>query len=269
VAMQVEFFGGSKSRYMQALTTIGNAPRLNESDKDNYRTTVEDLMPFLSKGTTAAKQRMGIHKNARKVERDDDCGATGATVIGDKLMSDAFGEPTDNLFEVDQYAVLTLQAAVISIFMAENRRVPLLIRVGAASFGLDGSVSDLGYMRNIQPEMIALGAFTSGDFGEIMKQDGDETRWEPELRRYGHGSFQQEKRFFLSGGGPIMEMMHRKLRSANKAKQGAISILRAKRVDSGEGRFGKKPKDWALAISGIYFRYQPDYAAKAYLSMIE
>ncbi len=248
VPIQIEFYHGATSDLMKRLSLLGNQGHLSVSDKQQYRQIVALLSsPFIAKGTTKVAQHMGLPEGYRRVARKDDCNATDTTFSGDKLLSlivDRNNKVQEPLFWVDDVAVATTQAIVHAVVLSEMYNVPLLVRAGAASFGLGGHSDDLNYMKNTLPAMRRYGQFTAGDFGQNMQIPGSEGP-KPARIHYGHGSPLRETRFFLSGGGPIMEMMFDSLKTRHKRHQGVLSVVQAKRVDHG-------PREWGVAIDGIH-----------------
>lgn len=210
--------------------------------------------PFISKGTTKAAEHLGLPFGYRRVASKDDCLAAASTFIAYKLISmqrDIQEKRQEPLFWADDVAVATTQAVVAEIVFSELYDIPLLLRAGAGTFGLDGTEEALNYMRNTQPEMLQFGKFTSGDFGNNMLKTS-QSDWQPALIHYGHGSPLRQTTFFLRGGGPIMDLMFRSLEERNKRHQGIISIVQAKRIDHG-------PQYWGVAFNGIYAKHEDEY----------
>ena len=244
----IEFYSGSQSDLMQKLTRLGNQ-NLNLDGKEQYRSTVFQLMePFLSKGTTKAKDVLGLHRDKRKIRRIDDCAAALTTVLGHIIISDKSLGHTRQILEVDDYAVATLQALAIRIHLAERRGVPLIVRAGGPSFGLAGADKGLNYMLNTQPQMLQLGPFTSGDFGVNMSTGGEQNV-NPHIKIHGENPREKIQAYlnnqiylFLNGGWPILQMMDGMYKLRNKPLQGVVHVLRASRVDNG-------PKHWGVIMS--------------------
>lgn len=255
VPIEIEFYNGSRIDIMQQLTYLGNKGRLKDEERAAYSGIVANLIyPFISKGTTKVAEHLHVPAGYRRVARKDDCEATASTFTACKLVSmemDKLEHRDEPLFWVDDVAIATTQAVVISILVAERYGIPLLIRAGAPSFGLGGSPEDLNYMRNTQPEMTRFGPLTSGDFGDAMIRTG-QSSMEPALIRYGHGSPLRQTNFYPRGGGPIMDLMFRSLEQRNKRLQGIISITEAKRISY-------RSKYWAVVLNGIHAEHEDMY----------
>jgi len=239
VPIVIEYYHGSQSSEMQDLAKIGNMDEKvrTEKEKEKYRNTVTSLMmPFVSHGATKAKNRMGLSDECYKIRRIDDCAAALTTIAADMIVDDYYGMPKPDFDEIG-VAVATTQAMVVAIFLAEKRHVPLFVRAGAPSFGLFGEKQGLNYMANTQKQMLALGAFTSGDFGEIMKR-GFEQYEEPHIRLYGSADTKNITRFYFNGGGPIQIIMREQYRMREKPHHGIVHVIRASRIDRGAGMWG-------------------------------
>lgn len=246
IPILIEFYYGSQARLVKDLSTIGNQSDLTADNRERYRTIVADLMrPFLSKGTTTAKKVLAIPQDSSKIRRVDDCAAALTTVFGDILLCDSLGYKPNQKFEVVDVAIATTQAVTIAIHLAELRGVPLILRAGAPSFGLAGTDLGLNYMLNTQADMLEIGAYTSGDFGAIMK-GAKEDRLPPQRIIFGNGTPNNETRIFLNGGWPILNMMQAMLKDDGKDKvyNGLVSVLRASRIDDGPG-------EWGVVFSGV------------------
>ncbi|KKW11010.1 MAG: hypothetical protein UY49_C0010G0006 [Microgenomates group bacterium GW2011_GWC1_49_7] len=255
VPVEIEYYNGSRPKKMQQLTYLGNQPSLTYDQKVAFSTIAGDLAaPFISKGTTKVATHLELEPGYRRTARKDDCLAAASTFVADKLIShqiDLREKRDEQTFWTDDVVVATSQAVVISTLLSERLGVPLLIRAGAPSFGLAGTPEDLNYMYNTQPEMLQYGLFTSGDFGENMVKS-QEAPGEPARILYGHGSPLRETRFFLRGGGPIMDLMFRSLDGRNKRHQGVISICTAKRIHKGFNQ-------WSVVETGVHPTPEDDY----------
>jgi len=235
VPMIIELYHGAQADEVKRLSAIGNmnGAERSERDKETYRTIVHDLMmPFISVGTTKAKERMGLDLNVPKVRRIDDCAAALSTIAADIAIDRKKGIKQPGLEEIG-VSIATTQAMVIAVHLAEKRNVPLLLRVGAPAFGLDTS----NYMHNVYEEMLTLGGYVSGDFGDIMST-GNEQYQQPHIRIYGNGSPRNVTRFYYNGGGPIETIMAMQYKNRGKPYHGIIEVYRASRIDNGPGYWG-------------------------------
>lgn len=255
VPIELEFYNGSRTDFMQQLTYLGNKRGLTDGEKEAYTGIMANLTyPFISKGTTKVAEHLGLPAGYRRIARKDDALATAGTFTACKLVSlqmDTMDERDEPIFWVDDVGIATTQAAVISILVSERYGIPLLLRAGAPSFGLGGSREDLNYMRNAQREMRQFGALTSGDLGDNMSRIHVKNE-EPALIQYGHGNRRRITKFYLRGGGPMMSLMFRSLEQRNKKHQGIIEILQAKRINYGRSA-------WGVALNGIYARHEDAY----------
>jgi len=183
---------------------------------------------------------MGIARVGKKIRRIDDCAAAYTSIAADMIIDDKRSLAKPNLDEVD-VAIATAQSLVEAVTLADMRKVPLFIRIGAPSFGLLPS-PDTNYMANTQPDMLSIGRFTSGDFGTIMST-GKEQFDEPHIRLYGNCDPNNETRFYLNGGGPVQEIMNEQYKRRGKPHHGIVHVLRASRIDNGPG-------EWGVILSG-------------------
>jgi hypothetical protein len=236
-----EYYFGSLCDPVHTLSAIGNAPGSpGEEEKKRYRGAVAELLaPFISKSTTPARQRLGISEDALKDGMADDCGAIFTTGAGYLISADHHPANTITVFDV---SVSTTQSMLVSLFVAEKRKTPIIYRAGAPSFGLGDENRGLNYMMNVQPEMLRHGHFTSGDFGQLMS-DGTERGIDPYVRIDGTGTPLNRLHVFLNGGGPILKMRDQACRDNNESPDGQVLVWRAARIDHG-------PKEWGLIMTG-------------------
>jgi hypothetical protein len=248
VPIVIEVFHGSQANEVKMLSAIGNiqSDLLTDTDKRTYRGIVTQLIPFLSIGSTKVKERMGIPMVGKKLRRIDDCAAAYTSIAADMLLDDERGIAKPNLDEVG-VAIATSHSLVEAVTLADMRQVPLFIRIGAPSFGLLPP-PDTNYMANTQKDMLAIGRFTSGDFGTIMSS-GKEQYDEPHIRLYGSHDPNNETRFYLNGGGPVQEIMSEQYERRKKPYHGIVTVLRASRIDNGPSNWGVIFKGKALSIS--------------------
>lgn len=242
----IEVRNGSMSPVMQELTTLGNDPDMNAEKKLRYRQAVSECLgEFSAKGATAVRKRLGLYEYAR-LTRFDDCLASGATIIGDQEVDDAMGMRHDKTLEEIRVAVASTQGISIAIKRALERKTPLLIRVGALSFGLGSKEIGSNYLINTQPEMVERGLFTVGDMGDKLST-GREGRINPHVRVYGTGK--NETRIYLGGGLAMLELWEDKIREKNKIPDPVVYVLQASRINPPAGDNGKI-NDWGVLLKG-------------------
>ncbi len=241
----IEIRNGSMSPVMRELTTLGNDPDMNAAKKLRYRQAVSDCLGgFCAKGATAVRKRLGLFEYAR-LTRFDDCLASGATILGDQEVDDAMGRSHEKTLEEIRVAVASTQGIAIAIKRALDRKVPLLVRVGALSYGLGSREMGSNYLINTQPEMAALGLFTVGDMGDKLST-GRESHINPHVRKYGSGK--NETRIYLGGGLAMLELWEEKIREKNKTPDPAVYVLQASRINPPveDGKI----KDWGVLLKG-------------------
>lgn len=242
----IEIRNGSKSPVMQELTRLGNDPDMNPEKKARYRAAVsKNLGSFLTKGATAIRKRLGLFEYAR-LTRFDDCLASGVTIIGDQEVDEAQGILRGRTLEEIRVAVASTQGIAIAVKRALDRKMPLLIRVGALSYGLGSKSMGANYLINIQPEMTSLGVYTVGDMGDKLST-GREGHINPHVRVYGEGK--NQTRIYLGGGLSMLELWEEKLKEANKSPDSVVYVLQASRINPPPDYTGKIP-DWGVLLKG-------------------
>ncbi len=242
----IEIRNGSLSPVMRELTTLGNDSDMTAEKKQRYRQAVSDCLGgFSAKGATAVRKRLGLYEYAR-LTRFDDCLASGATIIGDQEVDDAMGKPHKHTLEEIRVAVASTQGITIAIKRALDRKVPLLVRVGALSYGLGTKAIGSNYLINTQPEMVDFGLFTVGDMGDKLST-GREGRINPHVRMYGSGK--NETRIYLGGGLAMLELWEDKIREKNKVPDPVVYVLQASRINPPAGENGKI-NDWGVLFKG-------------------
>ncbi|MCL4200535.1 hypothetical protein KJZ67_04335 [Patescibacteria group bacterium] len=242
----IEIRNGSMSPVMQELTIIGNDPVLDSNKKMRYRKAVSDCLGgFSAKGATAVRKRLGLYEYKR-LTRFDDCLASGATIFGDQEVDDALGRNRERTLEEIRVAVASTQGITIAVKRALDRKMPLLIRVGALAYGLGSKKTGANYLMNTQPEMMALGAFTVGDMGDKLAT-GREGRINPHTRIYGPGK--NETRIYLGGGLAMLELWEDKIREKNKTPDSVVCVLQASRINPPPGSDGEI-HDWGVLMKG-------------------
>ncbi len=241
----IEVYSGALSTLMLQLTTIGNRSRVGYFERVAYKGAVASLMnPFISKGTTQIRRRMGVEGIERRMRRVDDCLAGMTTLLADALIDEKLGVARNGLLEEIAVSVATTQGMVVAVTAAELRGVPLIIRAGGPSFGLAGKEKGLNYMVNTLPDALTRGYFTAGDFGSVMQADRSPLR-DVQTLSMGNATTKHRTRFFLTGGGPVHEMMEEAYNKRRKPLHGMVSVRRAARIDDG------KERQWGVIISGI------------------
>lgn len=259
--VEIQFFGGASNPWMKTLTEIGNqdkkSPIFIETDKRDYRSAVQQLFrPFISKGTKGDRARMGLSSTVDILRRVDDCSASAVTFIGDQMLDDAMLISHENLLEVHDVSVATLQAVVLAITMADRRHVPLIMRIGAPAFGL-GQGDQLNYMMNTLPEMTAYGPLTVGDMGTLM-DEGESADAIPKLLEVRKGDASRELRLFLGGGQPVARMIKEVHEERGKPLVWDLAIRRAARIDKG-------PDNWGVLISGTNVTVRTERRDKSFI----
>lgn len=242
--IEIQFYSGASNIWSKKLSEIGNkdSKDLSKNDRDTYRATVQQLFrPFISKGSKEERARLGLPPTVDILRRVDDCAASMVTIIGDQIIDDAMKISKDNLLEIHDLSVATLQAVVLAITMADRRHVPLLMRIGAPAFGL-GKDKGLNYIMNTLPGMLENGMFTVGDMGTLM-DEGQSADAKPTLVPVRHGDASRELRLFLGGGLPVSKMLADVHDERGKPIGWDLAIRRASRVDNG-------PDAWAVLLSG-------------------
>ncbi len=242
--VEIQFFGGATSRWIEKLSEIGNKDKkfLTLSDKKEYRIVVRELFRrFISKGTKSDRTRLGLPLTVDILRRVDDCSASGVTIIGDQTLDDAMHISLENLLEIHDVSVATLQSVVLAISMADRRHVPLIMRIGAPAFGL-GSGKQLNYIMNTLPQLEQYGPLTLGDMGTLMDEGGSVDA-KPMLEEVRKGDASRELRLFLGGGLPLAHMLREIHEERGKPFVWDLAIRRAARVDN-------RPNEWGVLISG-------------------
>lgn len=242
----IEIRNGSMSAPMQELARIGNDPVMDADKKARYRNAVSDCLGgFCAKGATAVRKRLGLYEYKR-LTRFDDCLASGATIFGDQEVDDAMGKTQEKTLEEIRVAVASTQGITMAIKRALDRKVPLLLRVGALSYGLGSKAIGANYLINTQPEMAALGMFTVGDMGDKLST-GREGRINPHIRVYGDGK--NETRIYLGGGLAMLELWEDKIREKNKQPDSVVYVLQASRINPPPGD-DDEIHDWGVLLKG-------------------
>jgi len=246
----VEIQNGSMSPVMQLLTRLGNDPDMDLHKKEQYREAVHACLgEFLAKGATAVRVRLGLFEYWRKTFFDD-CLASGATIFGDQELDDVLGRSHDHTLEEIRVAVGSTQAVTLAIKRSLERKVPLLIRVGALSYGLGTQSIGSNYLINTQKDMISLGLFTVGDMGDKLST-GREGLIYPHVRLYNpdRNRRHHETRIYLGGGLAMLELWERKITERKKQPDPLVYVLRASRINpppESDGRI----HDWGVLFDG-------------------
>lgn len=258
--VEIQFYSGASNRWIQTLSEIGNInPRgITDAMQDDYRHAVRQLFrPFISKGSKEDRVRLALPSTVDILRRVDDCTASMVTIVGDQIIDDEMKISRDNLLEIHDLSVATLQAVVLAITMADRRHVPLVMRIGAPAFGL-GRDKGLNYIMNTLPAMRQYGPFTVGDMGTLM-DEGRSADAKPLLVPVRHGDASRELRLFLGGGLPVSKMLADVHDERGKPIGWDIAIRRASRVDNG-------PDNWAVLASGTSITVRTARRDKSFIS---
>jgi hypothetical protein len=250
--VEIQVYYGGTCEPLKTLARIGNqdSRKLTDDARRKYGEAVRAIfVPFISKGTKDARTRLGLSGPVDILRRVDDCAASFVTILGDQLIDDRMQMPHQGLLEIIDVSVATTQAMVVASAMADRRKIPLVMRVGAPVFGM-GSGNRLNYMENTLPEMRKYGPLAVGDMGKLM-DNGDSAAAKPYMQTVRTHEDLRELRLFLGGGGPVFNIMQRELESRGKPMGWDISVRRASRVDNG-------PKEWAVLMSGSSLIVRPD-----------
>lgn len=242
--VEIQFYAGAANQRMEILSIIGNKNPmcLSHGERQEYRRGIRDLLkPFISKGTKAERTRLKLSSTVDILRRVDDCAASLVTFIGDQLIDDAMGISRENLLEIHDVSVATMQAVVLAITMAQRRHVSLIMRIGAPASGL-GRDNGLNYIMNTLSRMRVHGPYTVGDMGMLM-DEGESASAKPVLVPVRLGDASRELRLFLGGGLPVSKMLTEVHTERRKPIGWDIAIRRASRVDNG-------PNHWGVLISG-------------------
>jgi hypothetical protein len=161
-------------------------------------------------------------------------------------VDDALGRTNDRTLEEIRVAVASTQGVSIAIKRALDRKVPLLIRVGALAYGLGTKTMGANYLINTQPAMESLGLFYVGDMGDKLST-GREGRINPHVRIYGSGK--NETRIYLGGGLSMLELWEDKIKEKNKTPDPVVYVLQASRINPPPTSDGTIP-DWGVLLKG-------------------
>jgi hypothetical protein len=253
----IQVFNGSCSYPMQRLTEIGNDEQRTLLHHNIYRGIVMELMePFIAKGTTNLRKLAHFPDDLTKITPIDDCLAGCTTIAGDIEFRHQMNQ-LENVFYDMKFSVLTTQGLSIALFLSEKYHLPMIIRGGAASFGLAGADLGTNYMLNTQKDMIYYNAgkkdecirkYTSGDFGNIMS-DGSEADVMPYKKLHGNGTPYQNTIFYLKGGWPIRQIWEAMYAHRKKPIHGHEYVVIASRIDNSP--ISGKPTDWGVIFKGI------------------
>jgi hypothetical protein len=253
----IQIFNGSTSYPMQFLTDIGNDSARTTFHDNTYRGTVMELMaPFIVKGTTAIRRTGNFPEKFTKISPIDDCLAGCTTVAGDIEYRHSIGALSHVVYDM-KFSVVTTQGLSVALFLSEKYNIPMIIRGGAASFGLAGADLGTNYMLNTQEEMIyfrkgqkdeIVRKFTSGDFGNIMS-DGTEKNITSYKESHGNGTPERNTVFYLNGGWPIRQIWKEMHLHNNKPIHGNEYVVHASRIDNSP--ITGKPTDWGVIFKGI------------------
>lgn len=259
----IEIRNGSMSPVMQELTIIGNDNDMNPEKKLRYRQAVNECLgEFSAKGASTIRKRLKLD-GFKRLTYFDDCLATGVTIFGDQEVDAVLGRSRYKIFEEIRVSVASTQGIALAVKRSLDRRVPLLIRVGALSYGLGGQDIGLNYLVNTQSEMKKLGLFTVGDMGDKLST-GREPLVHPHIRLYKPGKDRNnyETRIFLGGGLAMLELWEERIMKRKKDPDTIVSVLHASRINPPPGEDGRI-HDWGVLLNGKRLPYfQPPTMGK-------
>ena len=246
----IEIRNGSVSSVMQELTTLGNDPLMDKEKKLRYRKAVSECLgEFCAKGATAVRKRLQLFE-IKRLTYFDDCLASGVTIFGDQEVDAAMGRTHDRMLEEIRVGVASTQAITLAVKRSLDRHVPLLVRVGALSYGLGSRAIGSNYLINTQPEMLDLGLFTVGDMGDNLST-GREGLIHPHVRLYrpGKNRSNHETRIYLGGGLAMLELWEAKIMERKKDPDSYVCVLQASRINPPLGEDGNI-HDWGVLLNG-------------------
>ncbi len=246
----IEIRNGSISPVMQQLTSLGNDPQMDKEKRLRYRKAVSDCLGgFCAKGATAVRKRLQLFE-IKRLTYFDDCFASGATIFGDQEVDAAMGRTHDQMLEEIRVSVASTQAITLAVKRSLDRHVPLLVRVGALSYGLGNRAIGSNYLINTQPEMLDFGLFTVGDMGDNLST-GREGLIHPHVRLYrpGRNRSNHETRIYLGGGLAMLELWEAKVMERKKDPDSYVCVLQATRINPPPGEDGDI-HDWGVLLNG-------------------
>jgi len=246
----IEVRNGSMSPVMQELTNLGNDPSIDPDKKLRYRQAVSDCLGgFCAKGATAVRNRLQLN-GTKRLTYFDDCLASGATILGDQEVDRVMGRSHDNMLEEIRVAVASTQGISIAIQRSLDRNVPLLVRVGAISYGLGNRTIGSNYLINTQPEMLDHGLFTVGDMGDHLSTGREGIIhphicvYRPKIQRSNN-----ETRIYLGGGLAMLRIWEERIRQMDKEPDSYVHVLQASRVNPPPQEDGRI-HDWGVLFNG-------------------
>jgi hypothetical protein len=149
---------------------------------------------------------------------------------------------TAEVFEITDVAIGTTHTAVIETYLADKRKRPLYLRVGAPAMGILDKQIGLGYIGNAGRKMLQYGPKTCGDVGTLL-DEGDNKDKNPHVISSDIQNKLFQIRLFLGGGWPIYKIALAGYSFIDKPMPQVV-FIRAKRVDNGS-------KEWGVLMSGI------------------
>ncbi len=246
----IEIRNGSASPVMQELTRLGNDPHMDREKKLRYRKAVSDCLgEFCAKGATAVRKRLQLFE-IKRLTYFDDCLASGATVFGDQEVDAVMGRTHDRMLEEIRVSVASTQAIALAVWRSLERDVPLLVRVGALSYGLGSQIIGSNYLINTQPEMLDIGLFTVGDMGDHLST-GREGLIHPHVRLYRPRNNRSHNQtcIYLGGGLAMLELWEAKIMDRKKDPDACVLVLQASRINPPPGEDGHI-HDWGVLLNG-------------------
>jgi len=235
--MEIDIFSGLECPPVQRVTEIGNMPKgmKTEKDKQEYIEAFKKLLPFIAKGTTQARVRMGLGDHKVPQRRFwDDCKAGNTSSLGLYELEYEENKGYDGRFLIQGAGINTLQSMVTDVWWANkrgNEALGHLVLGGTISRGLGGPKEGTMYMINTTSPLLEKGLATSGDIGD--NTDTEESRTlKPVIIKNGNGSPDYFNVIVLRGGLFVLYEKKNQHDAISKPFEGLTGIYRGSRIDN-------------------------------------